>query len=158
RRGCVIRATRRPARECAMLTARVVRRKMLAPEPRCLPEREFMKAYVIQKGATSLDGLRRVELADPRPGPGQVRVRMRAASLNSRDQAIVVGAYFGGAVGRDTIPLSDGAGDVVETGAGVTRFKTGDRVTFTFFRGWSDGPPPGPLVALGNPADGVLCE
>ncbi len=117
-----------------------------------------MKAYVIDKGATSLEGLRQRQLPDPRPGAGQILVRMRAASLNYRDQAIIAGAYFGGAVARDTVPLSDGAGEVVETGPGVTRFKVGDRATLTFFRGWADGPPPGPLVALGNPADGVLSE
>ena len=117
-----------------------------------------MKAYVVQKGATGFEQLKRVELPDPKPGAGQIRVRMRAASLNFRDQMIVLGRYMGGAVSRDTVPLSDGAGEVVEVGAGVTRFKVGDRVASTFFRGWVDGPPPGPLVALGSPVDGVLSE
>jgi NADPH:quinone reductase-like Zn-dependent oxidoreductase len=117
-----------------------------------------MKAYVVQKGATGLEGLRRVELPDPRPGAGQVLVRIRAAALNYRDQAIVAGTYFGKPVARDTIPMSDGAGEVVEAGTAVTRFNVGDRVVTTFFKGWADGPPPGPLVALGNPADGVLAE
>ncbi|HVO46399.1 MAG TPA: alcohol dehydrogenase catalytic domain-containing protein, partial [Steroidobacteraceae bacterium] len=88
-----------------------------------------MKAYVVQKGAQSLEGLRAVELPEPRAGAGQILVRMRAASLNSRDQLVVTGHYFGGPVARDTIPLSDGAGEVIEAGAGVTRFKKGDRVT-----------------------------
>ncbi|MGH8138102.1 MAG: zinc-dependent alcohol dehydrogenase family protein [Steroidobacteraceae bacterium] len=117
-----------------------------------------MQAYVVQQGATSLEGLRRVERPDPRPGAGQVLVRMRAAALNYRDQLIVAGTYFGGSVARDTIPMSDGAGEVVEIGHGVTRFKVGDRLTATFFRGWAEGPPRGPLVALGNPADGILAE
>jgi len=117
-----------------------------------------MKAYVLQKGAASLEQLRQIELPDPRPGPGQILVRMRAASLNYRDQLIALGRYFGGSVARDTIPLSDGAGEVVQLGEGVTRFKAGDRVAPTFFQGWNDGPAPGPLVALGNPADGVLAE
>ena len=117
-----------------------------------------MKAYVLTTGATSLEHLRRAELPDPRPGPGQILVRMRAASLNYRDQLIVTGHYFGGSVARDTIPLSDGAGEVVEVGTGVTRFKLGDRIVSTFFRGWIDGAPSGPLPALGNPVDGVLAE
>jgi NADPH:quinone reductase-like Zn-dependent oxidoreductase len=117
-----------------------------------------MQAYVLKAGATSLEQLCRVELPEPRPGPGQILARMRAASLNYRDQAIVTGRYFGGVVERDTIPLSDGAGEVVEVGAGVTRFKTGDRIAPTFFRGWVDGPPPGRLPALGSPLDGVLAE
>src|SRR5689334_7454238 len=117
-----------------------------------------MKAYVLSAGASSLEQLRRVELPQPRPGPGQILVRMRAASLNFRDQMIVVGRYFSGAVARDTIMLSDGAGEVVEIASGVSRFKVGDRVASTFFRGWVDGPPSGPLPALGNPLDGVLAE
>ena len=117
-----------------------------------------MKAYVIQKGATRLDQLVRVELPDPRPGPGQILVRMHAASLNYRDQMIIVGRYMGGPIARDTVPISDGAGEVVEIGSGVTRFKVGDRIASTFFQGWVDGPPPGILPALGNPADGVLAE
>ncbi len=117
-----------------------------------------MKAYEIQQGAQSLEGLRQVERPEPVAMPGQILVRMRAASLNFRDQAIVTGRYFSGPVARNTVPLSDGAGEVIALGAGVTRFKVGDRVSGTFFQGWHDGPPPGPLVALGSPADGVLAE
>ena len=117
-----------------------------------------MRAYEIQQGSQSLDGLRQIERPDPRPQAGQILVRMRAASLNYRDQAIITGRYFGGVLKRDTVPLSDGAGEVVAVGAEVTRFKVGDRVSGTFFRGWAAGPPPGPLVALGSPADGVLAE
>jgi NADPH:quinone reductase-like Zn-dependent oxidoreductase len=121
-------------------------------------EHNSMRAYEIQQGSTSLDGLRRVERPEPQAGAGQILVRMRAASLNYRDQLIVAGGYFGGALTRNTIPLSDGAGEVVAVGSGVTRFALGDRVTGTFFQGWVDGPPPGRLVALGSPADGVLAE
>ena len=117
-----------------------------------------MRAFEIQQGSQSLEGLRQVERPTPIPAAGQILVRMRAASLNFRDQLIVTGGYFGGAVARNTIPLSDGAGEVVDLGTGVTRFKPGDRVSGTFFQGWADGPPPGRLVALGAPADGVLAE
>ena len=117
-----------------------------------------MKVYEIPAGGRSLDELRRVERPDPEPGPGQVLVRVRAASLNFRDQAVVTGNYFGGAVQRDTIPLSDGAGEVVSTGRGVTGLRTGDRVASTFFLGWIDGPPAGIYSARGSPADGVLAE
>ena len=110
-----------------------------------------MKVYEIPAGGRSLDELRRVERPDPEPGPGQVLVRVRAASLNFRDQAVVTGNYFGGAVQRDTIPLSDGAGEVVSTGRGVTCLRTGDRVASTFFLGWIDGPPAGIYSARGSP-------
>ena len=117
-----------------------------------------MKVYEIPAGGRSLDELRCVERPDPEPGPGQVLVRVRAASLNFRDQAVVTGNYFGGAVQRDTIPLSDGAGEVVSTGRGVTGLRTGDRVASTFFLGWIDGPPAGIYSARGSPADGMLAE
>jgi NADPH:quinone reductase-like Zn-dependent oxidoreductase len=110
-----------------------------------------MKAFVVAKGTTSLDGLRLEERERPSAGPGQVLVRMRAASLNFRDLAIVAGKYFRGPVTEDTIPLSDGAGEVTAVGAGVTTFAPGDRVVATF----TQGRPP---LALGFPLDGALTE
>ena len=68
-----------------------------------------MKVFLVSKGSTGFDGLKRTERDKPSAGPGQVLVRMRAASLNFRDLAIVAGKYFRGPVERDTIPLSDGA-------------------------------------------------
>jgi len=79
-------------------------------------------------------------------------VRVRATSLNYRDHAVVAGQYFGGAVTRDLIPLSDGAGEVIAVGSAVTRFKPGARVVATFFQ---PGPQP---AALGSPLDGMLAE
>jgi len=117
-----------------------------------------MKAYRIKKGSTSLDGLAMVTLDKPRPGPGQVLVRVRATTLNFRDLAVVTGNYFGGSVQRDLVPLSDGAGEVAEVGEGVSRFAAGDRVAGTFFQTWVDGRPPGTMAALGSPLDGMLAE
>jgi NADPH:quinone reductase-like Zn-dependent oxidoreductase len=118
-----------------------------------------MKVYELVKGCDSLEGMQQVERPTPRPGPGEILVRMRATSLNYRDQAVVSGHYFGGKVQRNTIPLSDGAGEVEEIGEGVTRFVTGDRVAGTFFQGWIEGPPrPVFPTALGSPADGTLAE
>jgi NADPH:quinone reductase-like Zn-dependent oxidoreductase len=119
-----------------------------------------MRAYEIVAGSSTLDGLRRCERPDPKPQPTQILVRIHAASLNYRDLLIARGHYMGGAVTANTIPLSDGAGEVIAVGAAVTRFRVGARVAGTFFRGWIDGVPPrGPLIALGAPpADGVLAD
>ena len=110
-----------------------------------------MKAYTVAKGATGFDGVKRVERDQPTPGPHQALVRMRAASLNFRDLAIVSGKYMRGPLVQDTIPLSDGAGEVVAVGAAVRTLAVGDRVVATF----TQGRPP---AALGSPLDGVLAE
>jgi NADPH:quinone reductase-like Zn-dependent oxidoreductase len=117
-----------------------------------------MKVYEVQKGATSLEGLRPAERPDPKLEWHQVLIRVRATSLNYRDQMVVTGNYFGGPVTRDLIPLSDGAGEVAAVGEGVTRFKTGDRVCGTFFQSWISGPMTERHPALGSPLDGTLAE
>jgi NADPH:quinone reductase-like Zn-dependent oxidoreductase len=119
-----------------------------------------MRAYEIVAGSSSLDGLRRCERPDPKPLSTQILVRMQAAALNYRDLLIPRGHYMGGTVTANTIPMSDGAGEVIAAGSAVTRFRVGERVAGTFFRGWVDGGPPrGPLAALGAPpVDGVLAE
>lgn len=118
-----------------------------------------MKAFIIKAGSTSFDGLVQADLPTPSAGPGEILVEMRAASLNFRDLLVPLGKYFGGPVPADLIALSDGAGEVVATGKGVTRFKVGDRVSGTFFRNYVDGPPAAvDRPALGSPVDGVLAE
>jgi NADPH:quinone reductase-like Zn-dependent oxidoreductase len=118
-----------------------------------------MKKYHLRKGSTDMSGLELVECDEPEPGENQVLIRVHAASLNYRDYAIVTGNYFGGVLQRDTVPLSDGAGEVVAVGRNVTRFKSGDRVIGTFFQVWIDGiPDRSAFNALGSPADGMLAE
>ncbi|HVA13544.1 MAG TPA: NAD(P)-dependent alcohol dehydrogenase [Stellaceae bacterium] len=108
---------------------------------------------------TGFDGLRLAERPTPKPGPRQVLVRMRAASFNWRDMMILKGGYVRG-IPLPRIPLSDGAGEVVECGAEVTRVKTGDRVCGTFFQRWLTGPVFAEIqeAALGGTAEGVLSE
>ena len=110
-----------------------------------------MNVYEVVRGSTSIDGLRRARRTRPAPGPSELLVRVRAASLNFRDIAIVRGKYIGGPLTHDTIPLSDGAGDVEAIGTGVDEFAVGDRVVATF----AQGRPP---AALGSPLDGMLTE
>ena len=116
-----------------------------------------MKVYEFTKTASSLDDLHRGERPEPQPGPYDVVARMRAASLNYRDHAIVTGKYRV-SLDHDTIPCSDGSGEVVAVGPKVTRFKPGDRVVSTFFQIWIDGVPPKNRSALGAPMDGTLAE
>jgi NADPH:quinone reductase-like Zn-dependent oxidoreductase len=117
-----------------------------------------MRAWTLPPGCKSIDDLRQVERPEPRPGPGEVVVRVRAASLNYRDQAVVAGTYFGGTVMRELVPLSDGAGEVVAVGSGVTRVREGDRVATTFFQHPPGVSAPAPPAPLGSPLDGVLVE
>jgi len=113
-----------------------------------------MKAMVLEGGA-GLDHLKLIDRPEPRPGPGEVLVRLKAASINYRDLVTVTMA----APRRPLIPLSDGAGVVEAVGEGVTRLAAGDLVMPGFFPHWTAGrPTPQRLAALGGALDGVACE
>ena len=84
-----------------------------------------------------LDGLTVHDRDIPEPGPGEVLVRVRASSLNHHDLLVVRNAI---PTADQRLLLSDGAGEVVAVGAGVSQLAVGDRVMSTFFPGWADGP------------------
>ncbi|NEP02208.1 MAG: NAD(P)-dependent alcohol dehydrogenase [Symploca sp. SIO2E9] len=117
-----------------------------------------MKAYEVQSNA-GIDALKLVETPAPKPGQGQVLVRVRATSLNYRDLLIVQGAY-GTRQKLPVIPMSDGAGEVVAVGEGVTRIKVGSRVAGIFFQDWIAGAltPEKIKSDLGGSIDGMLAE
>ena len=113
-----------------------------------------MRAYELQN-AVGIENLKLVDRDVPKAGAGEVVVRLKAASLNYRDLAIV--SYMGGKF--PFVPLSDGAGEIVEVGAGVKRVKVGDRVAPSFFPHWLSGDPtPAGLAALGSPYDGCASD
>jgi len=115
-----------------------------------------MKAYELQP-REGFDALTLVERPSPALGANDVRVRVRAASLNYRDLSVARGAKKRE---RPIVPLSDGAGEVVEVGAGVKTFAPGDRVAASFFPTWQDGPLSAAhhAAALGGGQDGMLAE
>ena len=85
-----------------------------------------------------LDNLQLVDMDAPAaPGPGEVRVRIHASSLNYHDYGV---ASRPGWQADGRIPMSDGAGVIEEVGAGVTEFRPGDAVVSCFFPTWADGP------------------
>ena len=117
-----------------------------------------MKRYVIDQ-EFGVDNLKLVECDIPQPGPGEILVRMEAASLNYRDLLMVTGNYTRN-LPFPLVPLSDGAGEVVALGPGVSRWKEGDRVCGCFFQEWLAGRITSevPKTALGGAVDGVLAE
>jgi NADPH:quinone reductase-like Zn-dependent oxidoreductase len=95
-----------------------------------------MKRYILTQ--PGIDSLKLVDVPEPgKPAHGQVLVRMCAASLNFRDLMVTSGVY--GMNVPDQIILSDGAGEVVAVGDGVTRVQNGDRVALTFHIDWLGG-------------------
>jgi NADPH:quinone reductase-like Zn-dependent oxidoreductase len=117
-----------------------------------------MNLYEIRE-TKGIDSLIRIERDVPKPGAGEVLVHVRAVSLNYRDLLIAKGQYARG-LKVPLIPVSDGAGEVIEVGAGVTRVQRGDRVAGIFMQNWLSGEV-SPYVArsaLGGSVDGVLAE
>jgi len=117
-----------------------------------------MRAFQFEKLA-GIESLQQVDLPRPKPGPGQVLIKVHAVSLNFRDLLIAKGNVVQNA-SFPLIPLSDGAGEVVETGPGVTRAKTGDRVAGIFMQAWLGGRPndDGMRSAMGGYISGMLAE
>ena len=117
-----------------------------------------MRAWQIQT-TDGIDGLTLADLDLPDPGPSEVRVRLRANSINYRDLSVVSDPAARG-IDLPRIPNSDGAGEVLAVGPGVTDFAPGDRVAGCFFQNWTDGPCSAEAMAtaMGGEIEGVLSE
>ncbi|MGI8469932.1 MAG: zinc-dependent alcohol dehydrogenase family protein [Pyrinomonadaceae bacterium] len=116
-----------------------------------------MRAYEIQQ--FGIDNLALVERDEPQPKAHEVKVKFHAASLNYRDLMMVEGKY-NPKLKMPRVPFSDGAGEVVEIGSSVTKFKIGDRVAPIFMQGWHDGEIDfqKARTTLGGDLDGTLRE
>jgi NADPH:quinone reductase-like Zn-dependent oxidoreductase len=114
-----------------------------------------MKAFV-SRTLTGIDSLAIEDL--PAPGPiasGQIRIAMRAASINYRDTAVLAGA-FAPPGPQELIPCSDGAGEIVEAAPDVSRFKVGARVALIFNPDWIGGPFRVTAGAIGRGSSRIL--
>jgi NADPH:quinone reductase-like Zn-dependent oxidoreductase len=116
-----------------------------------------MKVWQIQ--SFGIDQLVFADVAKPRPGRGQILVKIHAVSLNYRDLLMVRG-HYNPKMALPRIPCSDGAGEVVEVGEGVDSAAVGQRVAGIFMQHWLDGPPTAENTrgALGGDVDGMLAE
>jgi NADPH:quinone reductase-like Zn-dependent oxidoreductase len=119
---------------------------------------ETMRAYQILPG-DNIDGLQCVDFPARELALGEVRVRVHAVSLNFRDLMVASGNYLVN-VDNPIIPCSDGAGEVLAVGHGVTTLQVGDRVAASFFPHWQDGRTSASKIrhALGGDIDGMLAE
>lgn len=118
-----------------------------------------MKAYELREAIGAEGLVLNLKRPEMEAGPGEVKIKVHATSLNFRD-LLVAGGKYPARQDSSLVPLSDGAGEVVAVGKGVTCFKVGERVAGAFFQGWSRGliPADVALHALGGTADGMLSE
>lgn len=114
-----------------------------------------MKSYQIAQPG-GLDNLAIIERDIPTPKAGEVLVRWRATSVNFHDYLVGVGGI---PVVDGRIPMSDGAGEVVAVGDGVTQWKADDKVMSLFFPNWLNGKPTVNNQGMsGDTLDGFACE
>lgn len=116
-----------------------------------------MKAYELHP-EEAFAALQIVDRPEPSAlGAHDVRVRVRAVSLNYRDIIVARGSKKRA---KPIVPVSDGAGEVVAVGDRVTRVKVGDRVAASFFPTWISGAfaEEHHANALGGSLDGMLAE
>ncbi len=115
-----------------------------------------MKLIAVQQPG-GLENLKVTERPSTEPGPGEVRVRWHATSLNYHDYLVAIGAI---PVPDGRIPMSDGAGEITAIGEGVKQWQVGDKVMSMFFPNWVEGKPsiPKTRAIMGETVDGCMIE
>jgi NADPH:quinone reductase-like Zn-dependent oxidoreductase len=118
-----------------------------------------MKAYKLH-APKSLENFQLGDYDEPTVGDKQVKIQVKAVSLNYRDWALANGWFGYPGEKLPFIPFSDAAGLVTEVGSAVTKISVGDRVAVNFFPNWHAGPftAAKTQASLGGSADGVLAE
>jgi len=116
-----------------------------------------MKAVVLEK-IGGPDNLKIQEIDTPEPGPGEIRVKIKAAALNRRDFWITIGLYP--SIKLPCILGSDGAGVIDITGEGVNPSLKGMEVIIYPARDWGDDPRAqgSNFRVLGMPDQGTFAE
>ncbi|MFT4665303.1 MAG: NADPH:quinone reductase-like Zn-dependent oxidoreductase [Polaribacter sp.] len=109
------------------------------------------------KSPGGLDHLQVSEKETPKPDTGEVLVLWRATSLNYHDYLVAMGLI---PVPDGRIPMSDGAGEIIGLGEGVTEWKMGDKVMSMFFPNWIEGKPSAAKTTaiMGESVDGCMTE
>jgi len=118
-----------------------------------------MKVFQVE-GGWSRENVRLSTRPDPQPGPGAVRLRMKASALNYRDLLVPQRGYGSRMQALPLIMLSDGLGVVDAVGEGVAGVRAGDRLCPLFFQSWLAGEPDESRLArsLGVEMDGTMAE
>ncbi|MCC9136119.1 NAD(P)-dependent alcohol dehydrogenase [Pontibacter silvestris] len=118
-----------------------------------------MRAYKLH-APKGLNNLKLGDYDEPVVKDNEVKIQMKAASLNYRDTAVAAGGFSYPGEQLPLIPFSDGAGVVTEVGQSVKKVKPGDRVSVNFFPDWHGGAFSKQKTArsLGGSTDGILAE
>ena len=115
-----------------------------------------MRSFHLERPGAGLEGLVLGEEPVPTAGAGEVLIRVRANSLSFRERMVLRGDYVL-PVRPGIVPLSDGAGEVVDVGEGVSELRPGDRVAANIFPYWLDGRFHAEAASqLGSALDGLL--
>ena len=100
-----------------------------------------MKRWMMKSDVTEIEGLVLEDVPTPEPGPGEVRVKVHAVSLNARDLMVIEQGVMR-LPDVDLVPASDMSGTIDAIGDGVTDWHVGDHVVNLHFAGWDDGAMP----------------
>jgi NADPH2:quinone reductase len=94
---------------------------------------DMMRAAVV-----TADGVKVQQVPRPAPGPQEVLVRVRAATLNRADLGVAAGHAHGAMGGAGTVLGLDFAGEVAAVGSAVAGVRPGDRVTCSGAGGYAE--------------------